>query len=154
MARIELRRTCRHLADAGKAVLVSSHILTELSGLCDAIGVMREGHLVASGPVDEVAQRLRPDVHLMVELADPDYGAMTADLVRGLAGVSEVHVQPDGTVLVTGDLDTHRRRDLLRVLVQGGAPVCGLVEHGFDVEQIMLHLGGEADIRKEAHHAE
>ena len=39
-ARIELRQMIRELADAGKSILVSSHILTELAEMCDAVGII------------------------------------------------------------------------------------------------------------------
>src|SRR5436305_8427869 len=51
-ARIELRELLRALADQGKAILVSSHILTELGELCDRCIIIEQGHLVAEGSVE------------------------------------------------------------------------------------------------------
>jgi ABC-2 type transport system ATP-binding protein len=53
-ARIELRELLRSLAAQGKAVLISSHILTELSEICDACAIIEQGHLLATGSVQEV----------------------------------------------------------------------------------------------------
>ena len=56
-ARIELRELLRALAAQGKAVLISSHILTELSEICDTCAIIEQGHLLATGTVQEVLSR-------------------------------------------------------------------------------------------------
>ncbi|MCS7470793.1 ABC transporter ATP-binding protein [Stieleria sp. ICT_E10.1] len=53
-ARIELRRMIRELADRGKTILISSHILTELAEMCDAVGIIEQGKLLATGSVDQI----------------------------------------------------------------------------------------------------
>ena len=53
-ARIQLRRMIRDLADQGKTILISSHILTELAEICDSVGIIEQGRLLASGSVDEI----------------------------------------------------------------------------------------------------
>lgn len=55
-ARIELRVMIRELAANGKSVLVSSHILTELAEMCDRVGIIEKGQLLATGTVDEIQQ--------------------------------------------------------------------------------------------------
>ena len=56
-ARIELREMIRALADEGKAILVSSHILTELAEMCDRVAIIEQGQLLAVGTVDEIMAR-------------------------------------------------------------------------------------------------
>ena len=58
-ARIELRELLRALAAQGKAVVISSHILTELAEICDACAIIEQGRLLATGPVAEVLARSR-----------------------------------------------------------------------------------------------
>jgi ABC-2 type transport system ATP-binding protein len=54
-ARIELRDMIRELAvDRDKAVLISSHILTELAEICDTVAIIEHGSLLAVGSVDEI----------------------------------------------------------------------------------------------------
>ena len=53
-ARIELRSMIRELADNGKTILVSSHILTELAEMCDRVGIIERGELLAVGSVEEI----------------------------------------------------------------------------------------------------
>jgi ABC-2 type transport system ATP-binding protein len=56
-ARIELRELLRALAAQGKAVLISSHILTELAEIIDTCAIIEQGHLLATGPIAEVLAR-------------------------------------------------------------------------------------------------
>ena len=56
-ARIELREMIAELADEGKSLLVSSHILTELAEMCDRVGIIELGQLLAVGTVDEILGR-------------------------------------------------------------------------------------------------
>src|SRR5438477_4687856 len=58
-ARVEMRRLLRELADLGKAVLVSSHILPELADVCDTVGILSGGKLVLAAPVNEVLRTVR-----------------------------------------------------------------------------------------------
>ncbi|MEM7317137.1 MAG: ABC transporter ATP-binding protein, partial [Planctomycetota bacterium] len=57
-ARIELREMIRELSTLGKTVLISSHILTELAEICDSVGIIEQGCLLAVGTVDEMEARL------------------------------------------------------------------------------------------------
>ena len=53
-ARIELRELLKVLADQGKAILVSSHILTELSEMCNAVVIVEQGRMLRAGQMDNV----------------------------------------------------------------------------------------------------
>ena len=56
-ARIELREMIGALASEGKSLLVSSHILTELAEMCDRVGIIEHGKLLAVGTVDEILEQ-------------------------------------------------------------------------------------------------
>lgn len=58
LSRRNLRMTLRALADDGATIMVSSHILSELSEMCTSLCVMNHGRLLASGSVDEVRRLL------------------------------------------------------------------------------------------------
>jgi ABC-2 type transport system ATP-binding protein len=65
-ARIELRDMITRLAEAGKAILISSHILTELAEIADRVGILEQGRLLAVGSVAEISAgvQLRSAVHV------------------------------------------------------------------------------------------
>ncbi|MFY7873931.1 MAG: ATP-binding cassette domain-containing protein [Pirellula sp.] len=58
-ARIELRQMIQQLAVEGTTILVSSHILTELAEMCDQVGIVERGQLLATGSVTEIQRRLQ-----------------------------------------------------------------------------------------------
>src|SRR2546430_16675825 len=51
----------RQLASDGKTVLVSSHILTELAEMCDQVGIIERGKLLAVGSVEEIQRQAAAD---------------------------------------------------------------------------------------------
>ena len=57
-ARIQLRAVLTKLSREGKTIIISSHILTELSGFCSHIALMNEGKIVLQGAVDEIQQKV------------------------------------------------------------------------------------------------
>src|SRR5205814_2906301 len=93
---IELRALLRQLGALGKTVIVSSHILTELADMCDQVGIVERGRLLASGPVEDLLRQLRTNRLVAVRLL-PD-GALgdeeIAARVRTIPGVLSVAVEP------------------------------------------------------------
>ncbi len=57
-ARVEFRDIIRTLKDMGKTVIISSHILLELSEICTTIGIIDKGELVTKGSVVEIQRQL------------------------------------------------------------------------------------------------
>jgi hypothetical protein len=59
LARRQLREILRQVAGEGVGIVISSHILRELDGFCDAVAVIQKGKLEVAGPVEEVINKLR-----------------------------------------------------------------------------------------------
>ena len=57
-ARVELREILRELQRMGKTILLSSHILSELQDICNRVGIIERGVVVAEGSVDEILDQL------------------------------------------------------------------------------------------------
>lgn len=66
-ARIELREMIGELAHAGKSLLISSHILTELAEMCDRVGIIEKGQMLAVGSVQEILHAHRHGDEATVE---------------------------------------------------------------------------------------
>jgi ABC-2 type transport system ATP-binding protein len=94
-ARIEMRQLIEELRRLGKTILLSSHILTELSDMCTSVAILERGRLVAGGSVDAIAQGLRPERGVKVRLLAPPEDA-EALLARAPA-VHSVAREPDGS---------------------------------------------------------
>ncbi|MCG8349922.1 MAG: ABC transporter ATP-binding protein [Chloroflexales bacterium] len=87
-ARVELRELLRTLRDMNKTVILSSHILSELAEVCDAIGIIDKGHMIISGSVPEVRSQLQSGHTLQIRvLRDAD---RADEILQSLPSTSEL----------------------------------------------------------------
>ena len=138
VARIELRDLLRRLSGEGHTVLVSSHILTELSGFCTSVGIMEQGRMKVSGPIDFLVKQMNRQRRLTVELLEPA-GAFVEQM-NAYEGVSSVTAQ-DATMELDFPGQPADAAALLRRLIADGLPVVGFSERKLGVEDIMLDAG-------------
>jgi len=69
-ARLELQALLRELQQMGKTILISSHILSELAGCCNRIGIIERGKLLASGTLGEIQRQFHQHRILHIEVLD------------------------------------------------------------------------------------
>ena len=129
------------LASEGMAVLYTTHYMEEAERLCDRVGIIDQGRLVAEGTrrelVATVGERDR------IELAATGDLAALAAAAASLDGVDEAGVVAGGVHLVAGD----GRRSLPRLLEaaeHAGAEVTSVELVEPDLEAVFLHLTGKA----------
>ena len=136
-ARIELRRMIRELASEGKAILVSSHILSELAEMCDQIGIIERGRILAIGSVDEVLQGQAAQRTIRIRVLE---GA--GSLVRWLTGREALSdVVADGAMITFGHQgDRHDEAELLRDLIQAGFAVSEFSSQKKSLEDVFMHV--------------
>ena len=67
-ARTEMRDILKHLKSMGKTILISSHILPELAEMCDEIGVLERGQLIAKGNVLTIQQQLMSEKEIILKV--------------------------------------------------------------------------------------
>ena len=71
VGRKELRALLTTLKNEGKTIFLSSHLLSEMESVCDRVGVMARGKLVACGTPQEIT-RARDEVRVQIEQAERD----------------------------------------------------------------------------------
>jgi ABC-2 type transport system ATP-binding protein len=69
-ARVELRELLMLLAERKKAILISSHILTELTEICNGVVIIERGKILETGTIDEVLKKSAPRRTVAVRLLD------------------------------------------------------------------------------------
>jgi ABC-2 type transport system ATP-binding protein len=103
-ARIEIRELLKELRRMGKTIMISSHILHELSELCDMIGIIEQGALVFSGPVSEIMTKA--NVGKVVHIVVDDRVEEAAKLLAAINGITTVDiVQDDGVKRIDLTID-------------------------------------------------
>jgi ABC-2 type transport system ATP-binding protein len=71
-ARIEMREILLRLADSGKTLIVTSHILPELSRICNQVAIITHGKLRAFGSLDQIMKQVSQQRTIEVQLASAD----------------------------------------------------------------------------------
>lgn len=143
-ARVEMRELLRELGAMGKTVVLSSHILSELAELCDSIGIIEKGHLVASGSMEEIRRRVQRGRRLNVRLlSDVDEAER---VLRGYPGVGEILRLEGPEAAAVQDLELDFEGDeesvagLLETLVLNKVRVAGFSEDHTGLEELFLSL--------------
>lgn len=139
---VEMRELLRRLAK-DLTIVLSSHILSEISETCDRILVIRDGLIAAEGTEAELSSRL-------------GRGARTEALIRGdleravaiaagVAGVTSVQTRPatetgEGLSMLSIDAERDVREDLAKALVTADIGLLQLAPSTSDLESVFLSL--------------
>jgi ABC-2 type transport system ATP-binding protein len=126
----DMRRLVRRLADGNRTVLLSSHLMTEVEQICDRIGVIRQGRLIAEGTLND----LRGEPELRISAAPMDHAR---ELVASLSGVGEVRSLNGTLMLAAGTVEP---AEINRRLVTAGVSVSELTTVQTSLEEIFLGL--------------
>jgi ABC-2 type transport system ATP-binding protein len=136
-ARVEMRELLRELGAMGKTIVVSSHILSELAELCDSVGIIERGRLIASGSLEEIRRQVRQGRTLRLRLlSDPEQAEQVA---RAQFGVGDVYAVEEGLELQFAG-DDAAAADLLAALIASGVRVVSFSEIMSDLEEAFLKL--------------
>jgi ABC-2 type transport system ATP-binding protein len=140
---IEMRQLLRSLKGEHTIVL-SSHILTEISETCDRLLVLGEGRIVASGTEEELSSAVAHGAQLEVTVRTADE-ARVQKLLSSVAGVRDaLHVPPReaGPDIVTFRVDAARdvREEVCKALVGADIGLLEMVRRKDELESIFLRL--------------
>jgi ABC-2 type transport system ATP-binding protein len=83
-ARIEMREILLRLAEEGRTLIVTSHILPELARICDRVAIVAEGQLKAFGTLKDVTQQLSQNKTMEAQYLDPEQLEAAASRIRAM----------------------------------------------------------------------
>jgi ABC-2 type transport system ATP-binding protein len=126
----QMRALIRRLADGRRTVFLSSHLLGEVEQVCDRVGIIRQGRLVAEGTVDE----LRGGSRLRIRAEPPDRARHLLDSLAEATYTATV----DGALIVTAT--SHAAPAIARALIQGGVELHELSSERASLEDVFLEL--------------
>jgi ABC-2 type transport system ATP-binding protein len=136
-ARIELREMIGRLAEHGKTVLISSHILTELAEMCHRVGIIELGRLLAIGTVEEISGQAGP--HSAVRLrALGDSGRLVAWL-GARDDITDI-AQKNGQISLTHTGGPEEQASLLRELVEAKFSIVEFASKTKSLEDVFMHV--------------
>ena len=139
----EMREIVRAESERGATVFFSSHVLEQVDAVCDRVGILRAGELVAEDSVEGLREAVGGEETLEVAAAGADGDAVAA--VRALAGVSGV--TRDGDELVV-NCDSDAKTDVIATLEEAGVSVADFHTREASLEDLFLaYTEGDAATR-------
>ncbi len=141
-ARAEMKSILRTLKELGKTVLISSHILPELSEMCDALTIIDHGKLVFSGTVEALALHMSGSAPVRMRLAsalDGDAMEKVAMRIKQQPGVTGGGAEPDNVLTVTFAGDEAATAALLKAVAQS-APLLDFHRPPLNLEKVFMEV--------------
>ena len=140
---IEIRQLIRDLGGE-KTVILSSHILPEVSQVCNRVIIINRGELVAVDTPDNLRVRLTTSTVLRVALRDEAGSARANGVLANIDGVLHVKEEPPSagvrTLIVESAPDRDVREEIARTLVGEKLPLLELYREELSLEDIFLQL--------------
>ena len=112
---VGIRQLIKSLAGA-HTVILSTHILPEVSMVCEGVIIINRGRIVASGPLDRLMQELSPTARLQIQVEGP--AELVAQSLRAIPGVQRVEARGVVDGVSTFVLEAERARDIRREVAQ------------------------------------
>ncbi|AQU79968.1 ATP-binding cassette domain-containing protein [Planococcus kocurii] len=138
-ARVEMRDILRELKAMGKTILISSHILPELAEMCDSIGVIDNGKLIAQGSVADIQAQLQSEKVLRVKLVG-DMQSVIAFFEMD-PFVSQIEVQQDKNSIQFFYRGTDEDQlQLLQRAIHQKLPILSFSEEETDLEDVFMAI--------------
>jgi ABC-2 type transport system ATP-binding protein len=143
-ARVELRELLRTLRDMGKTIMLSSHILSELAEVCDAIGIIDHGRMLISGPLAEVQQQLATGSRVRMRIARESDVVLALTLLQHqplVQTVSTVPADPRSLIVdFTQPIGEEQCATFLAELVSAGVAISEFSARSENLEEFFLRL--------------
>lgn len=139
---VDMRGLVKSLAEK-HTVLLSSHILAEISQTCDQLLVLSQGRIVARGTEADLKDMMRSNVVELIVRTGPEKASLVAKAVEGVA-VNRCEDTGHGLVRLLVEVEREETRELLVAeLVREGVPVRRVAEVETGLESVFIKLTGE-----------
>ena len=136
-ARIQLRAVLTKLSREGKTIIISSHILTELSGFCSHIALMNEGNVVLHGAVDDIQRKVFDSRKIRISVLDDCDKAV--QLIEKFSN-TKIETVRDNEIIVEISAGESELAALNSHLVSKGIKVFSFGEEKTDLEDLFMKI--------------
>ena len=137
----EIRSLIKSLAGE-HTVILSTHILPEVSMVCEGVIIINRGRIVASGPLDRLMDELSPVARVQLQVEGP--AEIVGASLRALPGVTRVEsrgvTDGVGTFVVEADRGRDIRRDLYQLVAQQRWALLELRALGLSLEDVFIRI--------------
>lgn len=138
-ARVEMKELLKNLHSMGITIVISSHILSELSEMCTSIGIMNRGQLVSAGRIEDIMQQLsggkRIHIHIISDMDE------AVRLLREQANVRVESVRENEVIISYDGADEEIGR-LIGQLIQNNVVLADFHKEEGSLESLFMQLTG------------
>jgi len=142
-ARVQLRQLIAELNRMGRTIVISSHILSELEGICSHLAVVDHGRVLAEGSVEEIRARLSTGGRVTLRVGEAST-ELAEEVLRSQAEVSAVTVERN-LLRIEFAGDDLTSASLLAAVVGAGVLVFDWRVEAAGLEELFLHITGNGD---------
>ena len=124
-----------------RTVILSTHILPEVSEICERVLIINRGRIVAEDSPDHLTSTLQGGMRVRMQLARPPSDVL--EQIGSFEGVSSVAAEDGDTYDITLDASLDRRAELSEMAVSKGWGLLEIRAVAMSLEEIFLHLTTE-----------
>lgn len=139
-ARVEMKELLQNLRSMGKTIVISSHILSELSEMCNSIGIMNHGNLVAAGRIEDVMEGVFGNNQLIVTLEE---GRETAVRIANEHAGVKVDSVGEHELRLSHNMTKQEIAKLIGTMIAEGVVVTGFHKQEGDLETLFMRVTGD-----------
>jgi ABC-2 type transport system ATP-binding protein len=139
---VEIRQLIKNL-EGDHTVMLSSHVLPEVSQLCDRVIIINRGQIVASDRPENLSRQMGHEARVLLTVGGPTVEVEAA--LQKISGVNRVLIQEEGKFLVQTDQGRELRPELARMVVARGWDLLELKAQEFTLEEVFLNLVTEEE---------
>lgn len=144
-ARIEMKELLLNLKSMGKTIVISSHILSELSEMCNSIGIMDHGNLVAAGRIEDIMEGVFGSNQLVITL---DEGRDVAVRIANEHTKVKVNSVGENEIRLSHTMTKQEIAKLIGTMIDNGVVVTGFHKQEENLETLFMRVTGSDDTQK------
>lgn len=141
-ARVEMKELLMNLHSMGKTIVISSHILSELSEMCTSIGIMNGGQLITAGRIEDIMQQLSGGNRIHIRVASAMDTAVR--ILKEQAGTVVESVR-ENEIIITNQGTVEQISSLIGTLIQNQVVLTGFYREEGSLESLFMQLTGGAE---------
>lgn len=137
--RVEYTAMLRELCEQGKTLIVSSHMLSELSELCTAIGIIEQGKMILKGSMSQIFERVNSSNPLLISVFSNKDKALT--ILKSHPCVQTISVK-DEEIKVGFIGDRQDEAMLLQQMIDADVMISGFMREKGSLETLFMQITG------------
>ena len=138
-ARVEMKELLMNLQSMGKTIIISSHILADIAEMCNAVGIMNQGRLVAAGKMENILKTGTDTSRLIISFANGIEQAQS--IFTEQPGIRMESVR-ENQIIISGVVDDAMANRIIVDLISRGVTISGFHREEKSLEKIFMNITG------------